>query len=55
MKIFSKVALMTGVAAVAFAATAEARTLRLNHNNPPDHPLQLRRHRGGSPRAQIIC
>ena len=41
MKIFSKVALMTGVAAVAFAATAEARTLRLNHNNPPDHPLHI--------------
>ncbi|AMM86552.1 TRAP transporter [Martelella sp. AD-3] len=38
---FSKVALMTGVAAVAFAATAEARTLRLNHNNPPDHPLHI--------------
>ncbi|WP_319517882.1 TRAP transporter substrate-binding protein [uncultured Martelella sp.] len=41
MKIFSKIALMTGVAAVAFAATAEARTLRLNHNNPPDHPLHI--------------
>ncbi|TNB46454.1 TRAP transporter substrate-binding protein [Martelella lutilitoris] len=41
MNVFSKVALMTGVAAVAFAATAEARTLRLNHNNPPDHPLHI--------------
>ncbi|TCT45126.1 TRAP transporter substrate-binding protein [Martelella mediterranea] len=39
MKVLTKLALVSGAAAVAFAASAEARTLRLNHNNPPDHPL----------------
>ncbi|WP_176086306.1 TRAP transporter substrate-binding protein [Martelella sp. HB161492] len=39
MKLILKLALVSGVAAIAFAASAEARTLRLSDNNTPDHPV----------------
>jgi tripartite ATP-independent transporter DctP family solute receptor len=34
-------AILASTALVAVAAGAEAKTLRLNHNNPPDHPLHV--------------
>ncbi|WP_116133977.1 TRAP transporter substrate-binding protein [Tropicimonas sp. IMCC34043] len=34
-------AILATTSLVAFAAGADAKTLRLNHNNPPDHPLHI--------------
>ncbi|WP_186389247.1 MULTISPECIES: TRAP transporter substrate-binding protein [unclassified Stappia] len=39
MRMSLRAAAIAGAALIAFASAAEARTLRLNHNNPEDHPL----------------
>lgn len=36
-----KTTLWAATALVAFGAAADAKTLRLNHNNPPDHPVHI--------------
>ncbi|TJZ90641.1 TRAP transporter substrate-binding protein [Paracoccus gahaiensis] len=41
MTIATKFACSSALALLALSATAEARTLRLNHNNPEDHPVHL--------------
>jgi tripartite ATP-independent transporter DctP family solute receptor len=39
MRMSYRAAAIAGAALFAFASVAEARTLKLNHNNPEDHPL----------------
>jgi tripartite ATP-independent transporter DctP family solute receptor len=39
MRMSRRIAALAGAALFAMATTAEARTLKLNHNNPEDHPL----------------
>lgn len=41
MKIATRLTCGSALALVAMTALAEARTLRLNHNNPEDHPVHL--------------
>lgn len=39
MRMTYRLGALAGAALLAFSATADARTLKLNHNNPEDHPL----------------
>lgn len=39
MRMMNRLAVLAGVALMAFTAVADAKTLKLNHNNPEDHPL----------------
>ena len=39
MRLHHGVAALAGAAFLLMGASADARTLKLNHNNPPDHPL----------------
>lgn len=39
MRMMNRLAVLAGVALMAFATAADAKTLKLNHNNPEDHPL----------------
>jgi len=41
MKIATKLAAGTALALLTMTAAAQAKTLRLNHNNPEDHPVHL--------------
>ena len=41
MKPTTAIGVLAGAALMAFSAVADAKTLRLSHNNPADHPLQL--------------